>query len=241
MQIRDSVALVTGANRGIGARFVAQLVDRGAARVYAAARRLETLEPLVATAPDRILPLRLDITDADQVAAAARAAADVTLLVNNAGVLAFGGPLDGDLEMADRDMAVNYLGTLKAIRGFVPVIEANGGGAVANVLTIVGFAPMPALGGYCASKAAAHCLTQALRGQVADKGITVHGVYPAGVDTDMLAGVEFPKADPADVVRLALDGLEAGDEEILPDPISAEAYKIFMADPKALERQNLGV
>lgn len=239
MQIRESVALVTGANRGIGARFVAQLVDRGARRVYAAARRPETLEALVASAPDRIVPLRLDITNVDEVAAAARTAADVTLLVNNAGVLAFGGPLDGDLEMAERDMAVNYLGTLKVTRGFVPVIEANGGGAVANVLTIVGFAPMPALGGYCASKAAAHCLTQALRGQVAGKRITVHGVYPAGVDTDMLAGVEVTKADPADVVRAALDGLEAGDEEVLPDPISAEAYKMFLADPKALERQNL--
>lgn len=239
MQIRESVALVTGANRGIGARFVAQLVDRGARRVYAAARRPETLEALVASAPDRIVPLRLDITNVDEVAAAARTAADVTLLVNNAGVLAFGGPLDGDLEMAERDMAVNYLGTLKVTRGFVPVIEANGGGAVANVLTIVGFAPMPALGSYCASKAAAHCLTQALRGQVAGKRITVHGVYPAGVDTDMLAGVEVTKADPADVVRAALDGLEAGDEEVLPDPISAEAYKMFLADPKALERQNL--
>jgi short-subunit dehydrogenase len=106
-----------------------------------------------------------------------------------------------------------------------------------NVLTIVGFAPMPALGGYCASKAAAHCLTQALRAQTADKKITVHGVYPAGVDTDMLAGVDFPKADPGDVARAALDGLEAGLEEILPDPMSAQAYKTWLADPKELERQ----
>lgn len=239
MQIKDSVALVTGANRGLGARFVTQLVARGAGRVYATTRRVETLDALVATAPDRIVPLALDITDAAEVTAAARAAADVTLLVNNAGVLAFGGPLDGDLEMAERDMTVNYFGTLKTTRGFVPVIAANGGGAIVNVLTIVGFAPMTALGGYCASKAAAHCMTQALRGQVAGNGITVHGVYPAGVDTDMLAGVDVPKADPGDVVRAALDGLEAGDEEILPDPISAEAYKLFLSDPKALERQNL--
>jgi len=239
MQIKDSVALVTGANRGIGAQFVAQLLARGAGRIYATARRPETLESLVAAAPDRIVALRLDVTDVDQVAAAARTATDVNLLVNNAGVLAFGGPLDGDLELAERDMAVNYLGTLKATRGFAPLIEANGGGAIVNVLTIVGFAPMAALGGYCASKAAAHCLTQALRGQLAGKGITVHGVYPAGVDTDMLAGVDFPKAAPADVVRAALDGVEAGDEEILPDPISAEAYKLYLADPKALERQNL--
>jgi len=241
MQIKDSVALVTGANRGIGARFVAQLLARGAGRVYATARRPETLEPLVAGAPDRVVPLRLDVTDVDQIAAAARIATDVNLLVNNAGVLSFGGPLDADVALAEHDMAVNYFGTLKATRGFVPVIEANGGGAVLNVLTIVGFAPMTALGGYCASKAAAHCLTQAVRGQVAGKKITVHGVYPAGVDTDMLAGVDFPKADPADVVHAALEGLEAGDEEILPDPISAEAYKLYLADPKGLERQNLSV
>src|SRR4051794_7089237 len=200
MQVKNSVALVTGANRGIGARFVTQLLERGASRVYATARRPETLESLVAAAPDRVVPLPPDITDVDQVAAAARAATDVTLLVNNAGVLAFGAPLDGDLELVERDMAVNYLGTLKATRGFAPVLQANGGGAVLNMLTIVGFAPMAPLAGYCASKAAAHCLTQALRGQLAPHGITVHGVYPAGVDTDMLAGVDFPKADPADVV-----------------------------------------
>lgn len=237
MQVRDSVALVTGANRGIGAAFVAELVRRGAQRVYATARRPKTLDPVVAQARERVVPLPLDITDADQIAAAVSAAADVDLLINNAGVLAFGGPLDGDLQMVERDWAVNYYGTLKVTRGFVPVIEANGGGAIVNVLTIVGLVPQVGVANYSASKSAAHSMTQALRAQVADRGITVHGAYPAGVDTDMLAGVDVPKADPADVVRAVLDGLEAGEEDILPDPISSRAYQTWLSNPKALQRQ----
>ncbi|MFF5209282.1 SDR family oxidoreductase [Streptosporangium sp. NPDC000396] len=233
MKINDSVVLVTGANRGIGARLVDELLRRGAAKVYAAARRPESL----GVHDDRVVPVELDITDDVQIAAAAKLAGDVDLLVNNAGVLGFGGILDIGLDVLERDLAVNYLGTLKTTRAFVPVIEGNGGGAIVNVLTIIALAPMRAMAGYCASKAAADSMTRALRAEVTGRGIAVHGVYPAGVDTEMLAGVVGPKADPAEVARLILDGVEAGAEDITPDPVSQAAWATWAAEPKALERQ----
>lgn len=232
MKIENCVALVTGANRGIGARLVEELLRRGARRVYACARNPETLPDLGGS----VVPVTLDITDSAQVQAAAALAGDVELLINNAGVLAFGNVLDTDLELVERDLAVNYVGTLKAVRGFVPVIEGNGGGAIANVLTVVALAPIPGMAAYCASKAAADLMTRALRREVAGRGIDVHGIYPAGVDTDMLAGVEGPKADPAEVAQLIIDGIEAGVRNITPDQVSQQAWRTWAADPKGFER-----
>ncbi|MBI1758837.1 MAG: SDR family oxidoreductase [Actinobacteria bacterium] len=235
MQIENSVALVTGANRGIGAQFVAHLLARGAAKVYAGARRPESLAAVVAAAGGRVVPVQMDIDDPASVNAAAAFASDVNLLINNAGVLAFGGPLDGDPSQIARDMETNYFGTLRSCRAFVPVLEATGGGAIVNVLTIIALAPMPGLGGYSASKAAAYSMTQALRAQLRDRNITVHGVFPAGVDTDMLAGVDAEKADPSDVVAAALDGLVAGTEDITTGSASDLAYAAWLANPKDLE------
>ena len=183
LQIAGQTVVVTGANRGLGRSLVAALLERGAAKVYATARN-------GAGVPEdpRVVRLALDLGDRDSIAAAARAASDATVLINNASTAAFAGPLDADRDAVRGEMVVNYGGTFDVIRAFVPVLERNGGGAIVNVLSLLSLASTPPMAGYSASKAAAHSLTQALRPVLKAKGISVHGVYPAGIDTDMLAG-----------------------------------------------------
>lgn len=237
MKIQNAVALVTGANRGIGRSIVEELLRQGARRVYATARRTEALEPVLALDRDRVRALVLDVTDPVTVDAAAAAATDVNLLVNNAGVADFGGVLDLPLDRARRDMEVNYFGLLGVTRAFAPLIEANGGGAVINLLSAVSLASMPGLGGYSASKAAAWSLTQALRGDLGKRGITVHGVFPGPVDTDMAKGFLMEKTAPLEVARVVLTSVEAGIEDIFPDPMSQGVYAAWSSDHKAVERQ----
>jgi NAD(P)-dependent dehydrogenase (short-subunit alcohol dehydrogenase family) len=236
MQIKNSVVLVTGANRGIGRSFVKQLLAEGAKRVYATARDPQKLAQVVALDPERVVALRLDITDPRQVDAAAAKANDVTLLINNAGTLASYSVISTALDAIQRDIETNYLGTLRMARAFAPALEANHG-AMLNVLTLVSLASMPAIGGYSASKAAAWSLTQSLRAELATKGIAVHGVYPGAVDTDMIRDFEMPKTSPDDVAVAALHGLEAGTLDIAPDPMSKQMYATWLDDPKAVERQ----
>jgi NAD(P)-dependent dehydrogenase (short-subunit alcohol dehydrogenase family) len=230
MEIQGTTVLVTGANRGLGRSLVAALLERGAAKVYAASR---TAEP---QADSRVVALKLDLTDLDTIAAAARAASDATIVINNAGTAAFAGPLDAEPGAVRAEMAVNYDGTFDVIRAFVPLLERNGGGAIVNVLSLLSLASTPPMAGYSASKAAAHSLTQALRPVLREKGISVHGVYPAGIDTDMLAGVDAPKTPPHQVAEGLLDGLAADQEDIFPDPNAQAMARTWWADPKAFER-----
>ncbi|WP_090206694.1 SDR family NAD(P)-dependent oxidoreductase [Yoonia litorea] len=155
MQIKNSVALVTGANRGVGRHYVAQLLEKGAAKVYAAARNVDTLAKMVALDPQRVVPLTLDVTNSAIIEAVASKAEDVTLLINNAGSLTFGGALDVTEAKLAKDMAVNNDGLRDMTRAFTPIIEANGGGAVVNMLTLLSFVSAPGFAGYNASKAAA--------------------------------------------------------------------------------------
>jgi NAD(P)-dependent dehydrogenase (short-subunit alcohol dehydrogenase family) len=231
MNLADSVALVTGANRGLGARLVTELLNAGAAKVYAASRA-----GTAGTGDDpRVRPLVLDVTDPASVTAAAAAAPDVTVLVNNAGVLAFGSALDGDLAGFERDVRTNYLGTLRVTRAFVPVLERNAPAAVVNVLTMVALAPMGPMAGYSASKAAAHSITQALRAELRPRGISVLGAYPGGMDTDMLAGVEIEKAPPQLVASRIVSALAAGDSLTFPDDASAAVGAVYLSDPIKME------
>jgi NAD(P)-dependent dehydrogenase (short-subunit alcohol dehydrogenase family) len=236
MHVNGTTALVTGANRGLGRALVAALLARGAAKVYAAARRVETVaDP--AGADGRIVPVQLDLTDLDQVARAAGRAGDATLLINNGGSLHFADPLAGDLAAIDADLRTNFIGPLALSRAFVPVLEDNGGGAIVNVLSLVVFGAVPAMGGYSASKAAAASSTQALRAQLADRKITVHGVFPGAVDTDMIRDFPIPKTGAAEVAAAILDGIEAGEENIFPDPMAQQGHRAWRADPAAFERQ----
>jgi NAD(P)-dependent dehydrogenase (short-subunit alcohol dehydrogenase family) len=236
MNLVDSVALVTGANRGLGARLVTELLSAGAAKVYATSRAG------TAGAGDdpRVRPLALDVTDPASVTAAAAAAPDVTVLVNNAGVLAFGGALDGDLAGFEHDLRTNYLGTLRVTRAFVPALERNAPAAVINVLVLVALAPMGPMAGYSASKAAAHSITQALRAELRPRGISVLGAYPGPMDTDMLAGVELQKAPPQLVASRIVSALAAGDSVTFPDDASAAAGAVYLSDPIKLEQMLTG-
>jgi NAD(P)-dependent dehydrogenase (short-subunit alcohol dehydrogenase family) len=233
--VNTGTALVTGANRGIGRAIVAALLARDVRKVYATARDTGTLADLAAD--PRVVTLRLDITDPGQIAAAVAAAGDVTLLVNNGGSLEFADLLAGDLTAIDADLRTNYFGTLAVTRAFVPVLRGNGGGAIVNMLSLVALGAVRGMGGYSVSKAAAASMTQAVRAQVADLGITVHGVFPGAVDTDMIRAFPIPKADPVEVADAIIDGVEAGEEDIFPDPMARDGHRAWRDDPKTLERQ----
>ncbi len=235
MKLDNSVALVTGANRGIGKSFVHALLAAGAKKVYAAARSLDTLAG-VGIDP-RIVAVKLDVTREDDFRDLAATASDVTLLVNNAGVLDFGSVLEAQLQAFERNFATNFYGVLASSRTFAPIIEKNGGGAIVNMHTVLALASMPGFGVYNASKAAAWSLTQSLRAGLASRGVAVHAVFPGPVDTEMLKGVPVPKTSPDDVAKAVLQGVSRGDEDIFPDPMSASLYQAWRNDHKAVEKQ----
>jgi NAD(P)-dependent dehydrogenase (short-subunit alcohol dehydrogenase family) len=212
MKIRNAVALVTGANRGIGLAFTRELLARGARTVYGAAR-----DPSTITLPG-VTPLALDVTRPEQVAAAAARASDVTLLINNAGIGHVGGFLAADSEVAaQRMLETNYFGVLRMSKAFAPVLAAHGGGALLNVLSIVSWVNGGQLAAYAASKSAAWSLTNALRHELAAQGTQVTALHMAFVDTDLVRALDGPKTSPELIVQRALDGLEAGLDEVLAD------------------------
>lgn len=217
MNIEGSTALVTGANRGLGRHFAAQLLERGAAKVYATAR-----DPRAIDLPG-VTTLALDITDPDAVAAAVAAAPDVSLLINNAGITTGADLVTGDLAQIRREIDTNFYGPLAMVRAFAPVLAANGGGAILNVNSRLSWISISGANAYGAAKAAAWSLTNGARLELADQGTQVTGLYLSATDTDMMAGWDIPKNVPADVVRQALDGIEAGADEVLADQDTIEA------------------
>jgi NAD(P)-dependent dehydrogenase (short-subunit alcohol dehydrogenase family) len=212
MQISGSVALVTGANRGLGRAYARELVRRGAAKVYGAAR-----QPAQVTEPG-VTPVALDITDPEHVARVAAECADVSLLVNNAGVMT-ASTLTGapDLDAARAEMETNYFGTLRMCRAFAPVLAASGGGAIVNMLSITSFYTNPFNASYGASKAAEWSLTNGVRLELHHQGTLVVAVHAGFIDTDMAALVDAPKISPESVARQAFDAVEAGQVEVLAD------------------------
>lgn len=236
MQMTTATVLVTGANRGIGRALTDELLAAGAKKIYATARSAEGLDALSAIDP-RIVALKLDVADPQSVAAAAAAAPDVTLLINNAGVIDFGSFTETDANAIKRNFDTNFYGALNMSLAFAPLISSNGGGKIANFLTVVALASMPGLSVYNASKAAAWSMTQSLRASFAAQNVDVIGVFPGPVDTDMLAGVEMPKTSPADVARAVIAGIEAEEEDIFPDPMSENVYARWRTDHKAIERE----
>jgi NAD(P)-dependent dehydrogenase (short-subunit alcohol dehydrogenase family) len=217
MDVKSSTALVTGANRGLGRAIVDELLARGAAKVYAGARDPQSVDAL----DPRVVPVRLDVTDADSIYAASALATDVDLVVNNAGIsdgTSVFGP-DG-VESLRRQLETNTLGPLQVTRAFAPTLEANGGGAVVNVLSVLSWVTFPSTSGYSASKAAAWSITNASRGELRAQGTQVLGVHVGYLDTDMAAHVDGPKTDPADLARQVLDALESGADEVLGDDLS---------------------
>jgi NAD(P)-dependent dehydrogenase (short-subunit alcohol dehydrogenase family) len=228
MKVAGSIALVTGANRGLGLAFAKALVERGAAKVYAGARdpKSITLEGVV--------PLKLDVTSDQDAAAAARVAQDVDLLINNAGIARPGGFLaDGAVDTAREQLEVNFVGPLRMARAFAPILAKNGGGAVINVLSVASWMNGPMLATYGASKSAAWALTNGLRIELAEQGTQVVGLHAGFIDTDLARNVEAPKSSPAEIVRTTLDALERGDGEVLADEVTRLVHRHLSADPPA--------
>jgi NAD(P)-dependent dehydrogenase (short-subunit alcohol dehydrogenase family) len=213
MKLSNSVVLVTGATGGLGQEFVAQALDRGAAKVYAAARRDRDW------ADPRIVPLRLDVADAASIAAAAAAAGDVTVLVNNAGTSGARSLLTDEMAAIRETYETNVFGPLALVRAFAPLLAANGGGAVVDIHSVLSWLAGP--GAYSSSKAALWGLTNSLRLELATQGTQVLGAHFGYVDTPMTAhldGVE--KSAPADIAGRVLDALEAGESEVFADAVT---------------------
>jgi NAD(P)-dependent dehydrogenase (short-subunit alcohol dehydrogenase family) len=217
MKIRDSVAFVTGANRGIGLAFAQELLAGGARKVYAAARQPERI---TLSGVERV---RLDVTNPEDVAAAARQCTDVNLLINNAGIALWTGFLPPDsIEAARSEMETNYYGPLLLSRAFAPVLAKNGGGAIVNLLSVLSWVAVPSAGTYSASKAAAWALTNWLRTALREQNTQVVGVHAGPVDTDMASEITLPKVKPIFVVRQALSAVEAGRDEVLADEMTRQ-------------------
>ena len=217
MNVTDHIALVTGANRGIGREYVLELLERGVRTVYATARRPEALD----LDDPRVVPLRLDLLDHASVVAAARTAPDVTLVVNNAGIATGADLVSGDLDDVRREMDTHFWGTLDVVRTFSPVLAANGGGAVVNVLSALSWFASPGNGAYAAAKAAEWNMTNAVRHELAPQGKFVQGVLLGAAATAISALYDGPKIDPRDVPRASLDGLAAGQIEVVVDDWTA--------------------
>jgi NAD(P)-dependent dehydrogenase (short-subunit alcohol dehydrogenase family) len=228
MKIRDSVAFVTGANRGLGLAFVQELLAAGARKVYAAARHPENITL------DGVHRVQLDVTDGKTIATIAKEYTDVNLLINNAGIALWKGFLVPDaVEAARQEMETNYFGPFFLSRAFAPVLAKNGGGAIVNVLSVLSWISVASAGGYSASKSAAWSLTNWLRTALSAQGTRVVGVHAGPIDTDMAKGLTLPKVTPQDVVKQVLSAIEGGQDEVLTDEMTRQV-KAGLSDEEGI-------
>ena len=226
MEITGSVVLVTGANRGIGAEWVRQLRERGAAKIYAGAR-----DPQSVTLADGVVPIALDVTNKAQVAAAAEQAPDVQIVINNAAT-SFRQPLiGGDVDKIRDEFETNVFGLVHVAEAFAPVLKANGGGAIVNALSAVSWFSFPGMAGYSATKSAVWNLTDGLRLELQDQGTLVVALHSGAVSTPMGDNFPIDKVEPSQVVTAALNGLQAGQTEVLADDISRFIKSTLTSDP----------
>jgi NAD(P)-dependent dehydrogenase (short-subunit alcohol dehydrogenase family) len=234
--IQNSVAFVTGTNKknGIGRAIVQALINSGAAKVYATARDAAQLDELVAEHNGKVVAVSLDVTDLEAVQALPEQYPDVTLLVNNAGVVAAKSSLD-DVSLALKEIQVNYLAPMAVTKAFAPVLERAESSAVVNVNSIASLVNFPIAGPYSASKAAAHSLTQAQRRDMS-KSLVV-GVYPGPIDTAMAEEFDLDKTPPSVVAQAVVDALKDGTEDVYPDPMAVQLHEGWQADAKAVEQQ----
>ncbi len=237
MQVKDSVALVTGANGGIGKQFVEELRNLGAARIYVCARTPEKVANLVALDQNRIVPIQLDVTDTKSVNDAAAHCQDVTLLINNAGISLNQGVISApNLDSARAELEVNYFGMLSMCRAFAPVLKKNGGGTIVNVLSLLARVHLPFSGSYSVSKAAALSMTHGVRAELASQKTLVVAVMPGTVDTDLAKDWPDPKVAPSVVAQVALQAVIDEVEDVYPGQQATEVSAQLLQDPKGVEK-----
>lgn len=226
VSIQGSTVVVTGGQRGLGKAIVDELLQRGAAKVYATARSPQP------SADQRVVSVALDVTDIDSVAALARNATDAQIVVNNAGIIGGHSLLGSDLEEIREVFETNYFGALRVVQAFAPVLAANGGGALVDIHSVLSW--VAGFGAYGASKAALWSATNSLRVELEKQGTSVTGVHLGYTDTDMVADVDGPKNDPRDVARAVLDGVERGDAEVLADDVTRYVKSVLSGPVEAL-------
>jgi NAD(P)-dependent dehydrogenase (short-subunit alcohol dehydrogenase family) len=232
MNIQGKTVLVTGANRGIGAELVRAFLKHGAGKVYAGVR-----DP--ASLPDfkdaRVSVVQLDITKPDEVSAAAQRVGMIDVLVNNAGTMSSSNILTASSAELAADMDVNYYGTVRIVQTFAPLIEKNGGGVIANVVSVLGLAPMSPVAGYSISKAALHSATQAARAVLKSRNVRVVGIFPGPIDTQLASRLPVEKTSPVVAAEAIVKGLIEDQEDIYPDPVSKQVAAFWSSNPKGLE------
>lgn len=238
ISVNGKIAFVSGSNRGIGKAITIELLEQGAAKVYAGARNIASLDELKQKYGARLVPVALNVTDDQSIEAAAEIANDVEILINNAGVYAIGNFLGGNLlESLKTNLDVNLWGVVKVTNAFLKAIMKHEAGAIINVSSVVGLANAPATLAYSISKAAIHSLTQGLRGELKETNILVSGVYPGPIATDMTAGYPMAMETPENVAKEILHGMADGVEDIFPDPMSKQIGQAYSISPKTVEQQ----
>ncbi len=229
--LKNKVILVTGANRGIGQSLVKELLDIGAKKVYATCRDLNKMPKFE---DNRVVMLILDITNDHQIEEVLKQTLDTEILINNAGVLTAGSILNGKIADIEKDMNVNYYGTLKMMKSYASILENNAPSRIINITSIVAYSPLPSIAGYSASKAALLSATYSVRIELAKKGVIVHAVNPGAIDTDMNKGSDWDMPSPDSVARVILDKVENEELDIIPEDIGLGMFNAWKEDPKKL-------
>lgn len=236
--IEGKIAFVSGGNRGIGKAVVEELLKQGAKKVYVGARNIASVDALVEQYAERVIAVELDLLNDDTIIAAAKTATDVEILVNNAGIFAFGSFIGGNLlESLKANLDVNVWGTVKLTQAFLPTLQGKESAAIISVSSVVGLANMPMGSTYSMSKAAVHSLIQGLRGELKGSNILVSGVYPGPIDTDMTKDFDMEMEAPENVAKNIVQGIQDGAEDIYPDPMSQQMGVMYATSPKEVEAQ----
>ena len=235
MKILDSTVLVTGANRGIGLALVEKSLEKGAAKVYATYRSVNSRSTLNEF-DERVVPIHLDLDDQATIAQLSQSVPSLNILINNAGIFTAANLLENTEEQLRNDFETNFFGTLAVTKALLPALKKESSAAIANVSSIAGLAAMPSFGGYSASKAALHSMTQSIRAKLKADGISVHGIYPGPVATRMTEGSGMDTTPASVVAENILNDIENGVEEIFPDAMAQQVGPLFLSSPKMLEQ-----